>query len=443
MSRPRSLRRELAFGLSAGIVLTWTLATLGAAWALREELDETFDSALQETAERILPLALADGSARDDAAGGGAEPRRVARAGEHGENLTWVVRDRDGTVLLWSQDAEPETFSKALPAGFSTSGSHRFHAVSDRSGRWTIEIAEPLSNRREAVRETLVTFVAPLLLLLPLTLALVAWRTRAGLARLSDLSREVQGRDETDLRPLATQALQVELLPLRDAVDRLMARLGRALATERSFTANAAHELRTPIAAALAQAQRLMAEAPEALQPRAVRLEQELKRLARLSEKLLELSRAEGAGVLAEAPQDLAPILGFVIEDARHGPEGHRIRCDLGPLAARMDPDAFAILARNLVENALRHGEGPVEVALGQGGLRVTNGGPPVAPELLDRITLRFERGTSRREGSGLGLAIAAGIAKGAGWDLVITSPAPGRTDGFEARAIPPQLKSA
>lgn len=437
MSRPRSLRRELSLGLAVGIVLTWTLATLGAAWVVREELDETFDSALQETAERLLPLALADDPNRASA-----EPRRIARAGDHSENLTWVVRDRDGTVLLWSQDAEPSTFAGPIPAGFSSTAGHRLYAVSDRSGRWTLAIAEPLSNRREAVRETLVTFAAPLLLLLPLTLLLVAWRTRAGLARLGDLSREVQGRDETDLRPLATKALQVELLPLRDAVDRLMARLGRALATERSFTANAAHELRTPIAAALAQAQRLIAEAPEALRPRAARLERELKRLARLSEKLLELSRAEGAGVLGEAPQDLAPILGFVIEDARHGSEGHRLRADLHPLVARIDPDAFAILARNLVENALLHGEGPVEVALGKGGLRVANGGPPVAPDLLDRITLRFQRGTSPREGSGLGLAIAAGIARGAGWRLDLSSPAPGRTDGFEARAIPPQVAS-
>ncbi|WP_145111542.1 sensor histidine kinase [Cereibacter sediminicola] len=438
MSRPRSLGRDLSLSLAAGIVLTWTLATLGAGWVVREELDETFDSALQETAERLLPLALAGDPGR-----AGPEPRRIARAGEHSENLTWVVRDRAGTVLLWSQDARPSTFANPTPAGFSTSGGHRHYAVSDRTGRWTLAIAEPLSNRREAVRETLVTFAAPLLLLLPLTLALVAWRTRAGLARLGDLSREVQGRDETDLRPLATEALQVELLPLRDAVDRLMARLGRALATERSFTANAAHELRTPIAAALAQAQRLIAEAPEALRPRAARLEQELKRLARLSEKLLELSRAEGAGVLGEAPQDLAPILGFVVEDARHGSDGQRLCCDIRPLAARMDPDAFAILARNLVENALLHGAGPVEVELGAGGLRVTNGGPPVPPDLLDRITLRFQRGTSLREGSGLGLAIAAGIAKGAGWRLELLSPAPGRADGFEARAIPPQPASA
>ncbi|MEA5160292.1 histidine kinase dimerization/phospho-acceptor domain-containing protein [Cereibacter johrii] len=438
MSRPRSLRRDLALGLSGAIVLLWTVATLSAAYVVREEMDETFDSALQETAERLLPLALSGGP--DDTA---PAPRRIARAGEHGENLTWVVRDAEGTVRLWSPDARAETFAQPVPAGFSTAGRHRFYAVSDLSGRWTLSIAEPLSNRREAVRETLVAFVAPMLLLLPLILALVVWRTRASLARLGDLSREVQGRDETDLRPLATQGLQVELLPLRDAVDRLMARLGRAIAAERGFTANAAHELRTPMAAALAQAQRLIAEAPEALRPRAERLEQELKRLARLTAKLLELSRAEGAAVLAETPQDLAPILEIVVEEAREGPEGHRLRDEIGALEARMDPDAFAILARNLIENALRHGKGAVEVTLGQEGLRVTNGGPALAPDLLARIPQRFARGTGTQEGSGLGLAIAEGITRGAGWRLALASPIPGRPDGFEARAIPPQPRIA
>ncbi len=106
-------------------------------------------------------------------------------------------------------------------------------------------------------------------------------------------------------------------------------------------------------------------------------------------------------------------------------------------------PTPSPSLARNLIENALRHGEGAVEVTLGAEGLRVTNGGPALAPDLLARIPQRFARGSSTREGSGLGLAIAAGIARGAGWRLALTSPIPGRPDGFEARAIPPQPRIA
>ncbi|MCE6960756.1 sensor histidine kinase N-terminal domain-containing protein [Cereibacter sphaeroides] len=434
MRRARSLRRDLALSLSAGIVLLWTAATLLAIHYMREELDELFDSALQETAERLLPLAVAG-----DRLASAVEPEPVARAGDHEEGLTFVIRDASGTTVLWSQGASAVTFADPLPPGFRTGPDHRIYSAQDASGQWTIEIAEPLENRREAVEETLIAFVVPLLLILPITLALVAWRTRVGLARLRDLSREVQGRDETDLRPLGTRSLQVELLPIRDAVDRLMARLGRALDAERSFTANAAHELRTPVAAALAQTQRLVAEAPESLRPRAEGLEAELKRLARLSEKLLQLSRAEGAGVLAPEARDLAPLLHMVVEDFRHAPEGWRIHLEAGPLVSHLDPDAFAILARNLIENALAHGDGPVEVTLGSDGLAVTNDCRPIPSGMLSRLATRFERGRTHGKGSGLGLAIASGIVNGAGWQLRLASPVPGRDRGFQARAVPPQ----
>lgn len=258
---------------------------------------------------------------------------------------------------------------------------------------------------------------------------------------MAALSAEVAGRDASDLAPLTTAGLQAELMPIRDAVNRLMAHLARTLEAERNFTANAAHELRTPVAASLAQTQRLIAEAPDGpLRDRARAIEAELQRLARLGAKLLDLSRAEGGAVLAPAPRDLAPILDLVVADfTRAG--APRLRLSL-PAAApsRLDPDAFAILARNLIENALTHGDPaqPVAVTLGaDASLRVVNAGPVVPPDQLDRLTRRFERAGSRARGAGLGLAIAASIAEAAGARLVLSSPAPGRNDGFEAALIP------
>ena len=102
-----------------------------------------------------------------------------------------------------------------------------------------------------------------------------------------------------------------------------------------------------------------------------------------------------------------------------------------------MDADAFAILARNLIENALKHGapDRPVAVTLTDGGLLgVTNDGPVVAPETLARLRRPFERGVTAATGSGLGLAIAEAIAAGTGTELELRSPAPGRSCGFEAR---------
>lgn len=104
---------------------------------------------------------------------------------------------------------------------------------------------------------------------------------------------------------------------------------------------------------------------------------------------------------------------------------------------SRMDADVFAILVRNLVENALKHGDAkaPVEVSLSSDGvLSVVNGGPIVAADVLGRLTQPFVRGATSSDGTGLGLAIADSIAAGAGARLQLLSPATNRSDGFEAR---------
>ncbi|MFC0217807.1 ATP-binding protein [Pseudochelatococcus lubricantis] len=437
---PRSLRRDLALGLSLGLCAFWLMAMAAAAQIVGHELEQIFDAALRQTAERILPLAVIEQANSGEAPA----TRHISTVGPHREGqITYVLRDRDGRIVLASEDADLAVFAQPLAEGFHNVNDHRVHARFAVSGTYRIEVAEPLSYRREARRETIGFMFLPLLLLLPASLAGIAVFTRARLAPVAALSAEVAGRDASDLSALSTPGLQEELVPIRDAVNRLMTRLARTLEAERGFTANAAHELRTPMAAVLAQTQRLLAEAPEGpLRQRALTIEAELKRLARLAEKLLHLSRAEGGGVLAGADSDVAPILALVGEDFARAGHGGRLRLALpeGGARLRIDPDAFAILARNLIENALTHGDPatPVEVRLSTGGtLTVTNAGPVIPAETLTRLTTRFERAGSRGSGSGLGLAIAAAIARGTGAALTLASPAPGRHDGFEARFTP------
>ncbi len=141
---------------------------------------------------------------------------------------------------------------------------------------------------------------------------------------------------------------------------------------------------------------------------RAGEIEATLKRLSRLADKLMQLARAEGGRPLADTPADLRPILSLVASDFTRAGAGARFALTLPgtPVPSRIDPDAFAILCRNLIENALRHGgpDEPVEVALTEDGLlRVQNGGPPVPADVLPRLTRRFERAAGAGEGSGLG----------------------------------------
>jgi two-component system OmpR family sensor kinase len=326
--------------------------------------------------------------------------------------------------------------------GFWNREGYRFYGTEAVSGAYRIEMAEPLAQRRNTLLRTLAALAWPIAALLPLSMLWVWWLTRARLRPMTRLSDAVRHRDETDLTPITAEGLQAEFLPLHESINRLMQRMTRALDAERAFTSSAAHELRTPIAAALVQVQRLAQEIKEdAPRQRAQTLAAELKRLARLAEKLLQLVRAEGAGVLRETQSDLAPILTLTLEDFRHE-AGARLHADMpDSVLSRIDPDAFGILARNLIENALHHSPAgtPVEISLSAAGkFSVRNDGALIPPAQLALLKRRFERAKASGPGAGLGLAIADSIARAAKGRLELFSPAPGQRDGFLAVFEPP-----
>ena len=196
--------------------------------------------------------------------------------------------------------------------------------------------------------------------------------------------------------------------------------------------------MRTPLATALAKVQRLKTQLEDnRLRENVAEIEEALHGLSTLSGKLLELAKAEGGGALSQKPHDLVPILAMITRDFEPLAPG-RIRLTLPDheVNSFLDPDAFAILARNLIENALKHGsmQQPVDIIMtDDGSVRVCNGGDIVPPEQLTLLRNRFSRYDTKSAGSGLGLAIADAIASGAGMTLHLRSPATGRADGFEA----------
>ncbi len=248
----------------------------------------------------------------------------------------------------------------------------------------------------------------------------------------------LSSRSGRDLSAVPADDIPAEIAPVAAALNDVLARLKAAFEAERSFASHAAHELRTPLAGAIAQAQRLRSETSDpSAAAHAGEIEATLKRLTRLSERLMQLARAEGGRLRIDSPRDLRPTARLVAEDTARGVTPDRIAMSLPdtPVLSDLDPDAFGILLRNLIENALRHGAagGQVAVALATDGtLRVANDGPVVPPEVLGRLTARFERGGAGNEGSGLGLAIVAAIAERLGSRLTLHSPATGRDQGFE-----------
>jgi two-component system OmpR family sensor kinase len=440
--------RRLILWLTVTVVVFWLGAALLGAAVMRHEFDEVFDSALAETGQRLLPLVLdelaqhEDGDDdKDDGEPWTIEPGDIP---DHYEYLSYQVRSADGRVLLRSHDADREPFAAPLERGYFDTSTARIYTLAGSRSAIFLQVADPLGHRVEAVTEGALALILPLVALIPLSMGAIWLIVRRALAPVTVLRSAIGDRNGMNLAPLNADGLPVELANIAVAVDDLLRRLRTALEAERQFAANSAHELRTPIAGALVQTQRLIAELPDgAARERAAGIEESLVRLTRLSEKLLQLARAESGIGLAAEPTDLVPVLRMVVGDfARSVQSRGRIRLDVAPgtrLERAVDVDAFAIVLRNLVENALIHGatDEPVRVTVDPEGIvSVRNGGPVIPAERLRELTGRFRRGDTAGLGAGLGLAIADSFARHMGGRLELRSPPNGEEVGFETRLV-------
>lgn len=441
-----SLTRRLIWTLTAAAVVLWLLSALLAANTLRARLNDAFDGGLKETAERILSLAV--DSLYDDSN----EPHFHERDHEippldqgEGEYIVYQVRGADGSVLLRSHDAPAAAFDVPLVAGFANSGPWRVYTVGDRPGEAFVQVAENEAHRSDSLWSSILALLWPIALLVPLSALGIYAAVRSGLRPVRLFSARISERHATNLTPVSAEGLPSELQPIARAVNGLIGRVSTALEAERAFASNSAHELRTPIAGSLAQTQRLLAElADTPARDRALQIEASLLRLKHLSEKLLQLARAEaGLGASGEAV-DLLPALNVVVDDFQRGlPAGRVLAYEVAPgadLRAPMDVDAFGIAVRNLLENALRYGaaDEPLTITAASNTITVSNGGPAVPADKLAHLTDRFVRASDQAQGAGLGLAIVDSLVRQSGGRLELNSPIPGRTDGFAARIVLP-----
>lgn len=441
--REGSITRRLTLALSGALACFWLLAAGLGVMVMQDEFAEIFDSALQETAERLLIL-VADDVERGDAAGSNARLDNVVPASGD-EYLTYQLRNDSGDVLLRSHDAPAVPFDAPLRQGFWRSDTHQFYTAATRGDDGLyLQVADALANRREALLEGAMALFLPVLLLVPASIALVWFIVRRTLTPIDELRQAIASKDGGNLAVIPREATPRELLPIVRSVNLLLARLKSALDAEREFTANSAHELRTPIAGALAQTQVLIDELPAGpKKARARQIEASLVKLGRLAEKLLQLARAEAGLGTAETPVDLARVLELVVLDFQRDPQvAGRLRLRRAGGATLRRPaseDGFAIALRNLIENALVHGAAaaPVDVFLDlEGTVRIVNDGPLLADWELETIRKRFGRGRTSAEGSGLGISIAERLLAQMQARLELISPPEGRSGGLEARIV-------
>ncbi|OWQ93100.1 hypothetical protein CDN99_00935 [Roseateles aquatilis] len=375
------------------------------------------------------------------------------------EEFAYRVWSSDGRVLAASGNGPALDFASVRDgAGEARRGDQvwRTYAARSANGALTVVVAQPLALYHRAGAELMEDAGWTMLIIAAVAIVLVGVSAHAGLRPLRTAAHRLAARDPRDLSPLVLPARHAELAPLLDAIDGLFARMSRMLDAERQFFADAAHELRTPLAAMNAQAH-VLAHSRDAHERAAAlaALEQGVQRSSELAAKLLLLSRLEVLDV--HAPRRLVDVAALARERLAHvaGVAGAR-RIELSyqgddHARASLDPEAAVSILDNLLDNALRHasrgGRVDVEVRGHEAGggahrleLRVADTGVGVPPSERERIFERFYRVPGNDgSGSGLGLAIVRRVVDlHAGRVRVEDTPGGGATFVVELPALSP-----
>ncbi|AVP57629.1 sensor histidine kinase [Pulveribacter suum] len=442
MSAPRdTLAGRLTHTLIVWVGSVWLACVLGVVWYVGSEINYNFDGELEEVSHRMFDMALEH---VDDAPPGGAssEPLIIPTPSSFPDAaVPFQLATPDSRVLARSAGAEPAQFDVPLAPGFANTPAWRVYTLRHPTREVFLQVADPLEERREAVNRSLVGLTVPLVAVLPLLALLLRRIARRELRSLDQLAHEISLRDGQQLGPIALPALPHELSSVEDHVNRLLERLAGALDVERALAANAAHELRTPLAVARLRLQTALEHGLARSDVQAAL--QALQTLSHRTEKLLQLSRAESSAPLARAGVDLARLATTVAQEFWQDEQAaDRLDLVLPPAGeaalALGDFDALAIALRNMVENALHYGAGSaVEIRVGPGAqLAVRDHGPGVPPQQLATLQQRHVRHNDSRTGYGLGLSIVATIAHKHGAELTLASPPADGGTGLQVRLL-------
>ena len=417
-----TLQRRLLVLLLAGAPLIWAMAVGFALWRARAEINELFDTQLVRLAQQVaamLPSAPLSGAPAR------LPPRPADSGAAELDDLSIAVWNGRGELLL----ADPE--GAALPFDARADGfvDHELGGAQWRvyylrgDGSWHVAVGQAMEERRDLLRDLLASQLLPWLLMLPVLLAAIAAAVRRGLQPVRQIVREVQQRRAGSLAPIAVGAAPAELQPLLAAMNDLFSRIERALEHERRLTADAAHELRTPLAALRAQWEVAQLASNDDERRRAhQRIGAGIDRLSRLVAQLLALANVESreAPIFTESV-DWHRVVERALSDCLVllDESGSEVTVtwphDGAPLPLTGDEALLATLVRNLVENALRYSPRGSLVALRfeREALAVEDPGPGLDAEQRSRLGDRFHRPAGQEQaGSGLGISIVQRIAE-------------------------------
>lgn len=432
-----SIRRRLSLTVLSCVSIVWIVAVFSGFRNASREVHEWEDARLVEYASLIARLDATDlnqfvrfpidvrfeiappAPASGDDTDSDALPRHIL----------FEVLDASGSVLASSV---PHTVDTAV----AWSGMHaqpwtvdidgtvwRLYAMHDDDTGRTVRVMVASNTSSDLASGAAWQTVWPLLAALPVLAVLLWYAIGRCLTPLKTLSATIRVRAPDSLEPIGITAVPAEVLTLVDAINRLLSQLRHSIVRERAFTSDAAHELKTPLAAIKIQAQVALAADDPSLQRLAMqRVVQGVDRSARLAEQLLLLARLDEH----ERIPACGVTMGDLVEEAvgRHAASAREKAIAIavkynGVHTIHADPVLIAILLDNLLDNAIKYGtrEGNVDVSLFRRGamqcLAVRDNGPGVADAERARLTDRFYRGNGvQAPGSGLGLSIVERIAR-------------------------------
>ncbi|ARP80955.1 two-component sensor histidine kinase [Bordetella genomosp. 8] len=408
-----SLRGRLIFFLFASILLAALVQGIVAYRNILQQTDEIFDTQLQRTA---ASLTAGDGllSATPST------PTGPASA----DNLIIQIWTVDGARLFKS--ASGKLLPDPVVLGFSTvkAGASTYRVYAMATPFQVTQVAQDMDVRQKTARALALRSVGPIAAAAPLLMIVVWWVVGASLRPVRRTRDDLAKRQPEALSPVAETGLPDEIRPLVHELNLLLERTRQAFATQKRFVGDAAHELRSPLAALRLQLQALQRPGDEAARRVAVeRLAAGIDRASRLIEQLLSMARHDAAATqTAAGPVELVQLMRQSISDIL--PEANAKCMDIGmdgvPQAwVRGDPDALALLARNLLDNAIKYtpAEGRIDVGIDVHGdavtLTVDDSGPGIPPAERERVFDRFYRAQNHDAvGSGLGLSIVDAVAR-------------------------------
>ncbi|MDR2000518.1 MAG: sensor histidine kinase N-terminal domain-containing protein, partial [Zoogloeaceae bacterium] len=411
-----ALRRRLLKRLLGGLAVCWLVVMAWSYIETHHEIDELLDKQLIVESDTLLAIASHEAGEMmpfDD--------HRSRHDYKHLKNFRFQIWDDEGQLLMVSPNAPAIPMADA--DGFSTrtdatGGNHhwRYYAQWSEDRTLRIIVGQNDKVRHELIGKVLWQLLLPALFGLPIIGAWLWLTIRQGLRPLNQVAEQIAARRPERLDALEPATAPEEIRPLVESINKLFKRVAQTMEVEKRFTADAAHELRTPLAGLAAQAQVALRARDEAERQHALeQLIASSRRSARLVDQLLTLARLDPSAPMPVGQVQLNHLAGEVC--ALNGPlavtGGVTLELDAAPAAITGDPDLLHILLRNLIDNAIRYtpSGGRVLVSVKDKTITVTDSGIGIPAAEREQVFDRFYRlAGQEKEGSGLGLSIVARI---------------------------------